>query len=65
MFGVSYQEYGMLSVTGIRPKSARSPRTRQCPKFGKDTMARRPIRNRCSKTTLGWRVAWMVCERMT
>ena len=40
-------------------------RIRQCPKFGKETMARRPIRSICSSTRRGLRVAWMVCDRMT
>ena len=43
----------MFSVTGIRPRRTRSTRTRQWPKFGKETMARRPMRSRCSSTTRG------------
>jgi hypothetical protein len=34
MFGVSYQGSGRVSVTGIRPRSISSLRTRQWPKFG-------------------------------
>ena len=65
MLGVSCQVSGRLSVTGIRPRNISCERMLQCPKFGKETMARLPIRTRCSSTAFGWRVAWMVCERMT
>ena len=40
-------------------------RIRQKPKFGNDTMARRPMRRRFSSTTLGCRVACSVCDRIT
>jgi hypothetical protein len=30
-----------------------------------DTIAWRPMRRRCSSTALGWRVAWIVCDRIT
>lgn len=65
MFGVAYQGSGRVSVIGIRPRSSNSLRTRQWPKFGNDTIAWRPIRKRCSSTSLGWRVAWIVCDRIT
>ena len=65
MFGVSYQECERLSVTGMRPRKATWARMRQWPKFGTETMARRPMRSMCSSTTRGWRVACSVCDRMT
>src|SRR5208282_5003069 len=59
------QEWERLSVTGIRPRRASCARTLQWPKFGTETIARRPIRRRCSSTTRGWRVACKVCDRIT
>ena len=39
--------------------------SRQKPKFGNETMARRPMRSRFSSTIFGCRVACSVCDRMT
>ena len=64
MFGVLYQLSGRLSVRGMEPANRSSARTRQCPKFGKDTTTRLPMRNSCSSTWRGLRVAWMVWLRM-
>ena len=50
MLGVSYHSSGNSLVTGIRPPHSSDNRTRQCAKLGKDTKARRPIRNSSSST---------------
>jgi hypothetical protein len=63
MLGVSYQLTGRFSVTACGRTTA-GPRTRQWPKFGNDTIARRPMRSRCSSTQRGSRVACMVCDRI-
>src|SRR5215472_2197419 len=60
MFGVSYQLWFSRCVTGIRPVMRMWSRIRQWPKFGNDTMARRPMRTRCSMTRRGLRVACSV-----
>mgnify|MGYP000851217313 CR=1 FL=1 len=56
-FGLSCQASGRLAVTGMRPVSSSFVRTCQWPKFGNETMARRPMRRRCSSTGRGRRVA--------
>ena len=50
--GVSYQVAGRFSVRGMWPPTRSCSRIFQKPKFGNDTMARRPIRSRFSSTTL-------------
>src|SRR5690606_2824149 len=65
MFGVLYHFSGRELVTGIRPFVSRCQRTRQCPKLGNDTIARRPIRTSCAITPLGSRVACRVWLRIT
>ena len=65
MFGVSYQVAGRFSVRGICPPIKSCSRIFQNPKFGNETIARRPIRSRFSRTALGCRVACKVCDRIT
>ena len=65
MFGVSYQVAGRFSVRGMCPPTNSCSRIFQKPKFGNDTMARRPMRSRFSSTGFGCRVACSVCDRIT
>ncbi len=65
MLGVSYQVAGRFSVRGMWPPTNSCKRIFQNPKFGNETMARRPIRSKFSSTTRGCRVACRVCDRIT
>src|ERR1700756_2541911 len=60
MFGVSYQGWARQCESGIRPVSKSLRRMRQNPKFGNDTIARRPIRTSSSTTRRGRCVACRV-----
>src|SRR5436853_7029105 len=51
ILGVSYQELFKSSDTGIRPRHDRLRRMRQKPKFGKETIARLPMRTRAPTTS--------------
>ena len=57
MFWVSYQGSGKVRVTGMRPVNSNEKRTRQWPKFGKETMALRPMRKSSETTSFGFFVA--------
>src|ERR1035441_10956006 len=45
MLGDSYHSYGNNEVRGARPLKSMESRTRQWPKFGNATIARRPTRS--------------------
>ena len=59
MLGVSYHFSGREWVTGMRPRARSDRRTRQLPKLGKDTTARRPIRTSWDST---WWGSWVACR---
>ena len=53
IFGVWCHGRSHVLVIGIRPVTRSCSRTFQCPKFGKLTTARCPIRNICRNTARG------------